>query len=106
MADMDDNTSDAKCLVHLQTALKELILALNMEPDSWTIACAIQNVQGAVDDMRWDIKMDQNYPDRQDEKMETPAITEAAMATLRAVQRGDKREDAGSSAVKRYFRKF
>lgn len=106
MAEMDDNTSDAKCLEHLQTALKELILALNMEPDSWVIACAIQNVQGAVDDMRWDIKMDQNSPDRQDEKMETPAITEAAMATLRLVKRSTKSDEASKSAVQKFFRSF
>lgn len=96
MADMDDVTSDKKALDHLQVALKECILALNMEPDSWDIANAVKELQNALGNMRFEIR----FPDSDDDTLETPAITEAAQVTLKKVS--DKAA-AEPSPLKKFF---
>jgi hypothetical protein len=80
---MDDVESDHRCLAHLQNALKELILALNMEPDSYEIAQAVMAIQCAVSCMRSEVRY--QMPD--DDEYETPPVTEAAQLTLQEAAR-------------------
>jgi hypothetical protein len=80
-ADGDEKT-DSLSLSHAQNALRELVLALNNEPDSWNIANAILYVQDAVDCMRLEVK----YPSPDDDDLETPALSTAATERVQAAK--------------------
>lgn len=86
MADIDD---DIKALGHLQSALKEAILALNLQPESWDIASAVMRLQDSIGCLKCDIRWDQEETD----VPEMPAITTAATETIKKIL-GEKAKEA------------
>lgn len=97
-----DIVEDNEAWKHLLAALKETILALNMQPGSYTIARTVMSLQDAISDLKWDIYMDQNSED--DDPFEIPAITDMAQATITSIK--EEKAAAEQPAYRQLFGSF